>query len=178
MWPMEASELWTVWSRGRSKGQNGAGSTGHTVGLVASSTPVALLSKPYNTTQKMKTETVPCGVKLESTREPEPHEPSESEGRTCKSLQKQSQGLWEAAGSWVMTLVCASSTPFPPRSRRFPSSMSFTPVREESEVVEGTHTEPEEEGGMWRHGITTEGTTADQTKTQHEPKKCCRSGQE
>lgn len=59
-----------------------------------------------------------------------------------------------------------------------PSSMSFTPVREESEVVEGTHTEPKEEGGMWRHGITTEGTTADQTKKQHEPKKCCRSGQE
>lgn len=142
MWPTEASELWTVWSRGRSKGQNGAGSTGHTVELVASSTPVALLSKPYNTTQKMKTETVPCGVKLESTREPEPHEPSESEGRTCKSLQKQSQGLWEAAVSWVMALVCESSTPFPPRSPRFPSSISFTPVREESEVVEGTHTEP------------------------------------
>ena len=73
-------------------------------------------------------------------------------------------GAVGAAVSWVMTLVC---------------STTFTLLREESEVVEGTHKEPahstnhiepEEEGVMWRHGITTKGTTADQTKKQHEPK--------
>lgn len=130
---------------------------------MASSTPVALLSKPYNTTKKMKTETVPCGVKLESTHEPAPQEPSESEGRTCKSCRSRARG-------------CGGSSELGDDLGLF---HHLHTSEEESEVVEGTHKEPahstnhiepEEEGGMWRHGITTKGTTADQTKKQHEPK--------
>lgn len=99
-----ASDIRTIWSRSRSKGPNGAGSRGQR-DLRSQATPAALLSKQYNTTKKMKTETAPHGVKPESTCKPAPHEHSESDGRQGMQTPAEALrrlGLWEAAvtGRW------------------------------------------------------------------------------